>query len=52
MLSGFDGKQFHAWPDATINGALLIAAALLILLAFVPEHRVLKMIVLAYVFLP
>lgn len=52
MFSDYTGKQFSSWPDSLINGALLTAAALLIVLAFVPGHRVLKLIVLAYVLLP
>lgn len=52
MFSDPSGKQFATWPDAVLNGALLIAALFLIVLAFVPNHKILKMIVLAYVLLP
>jgi hypothetical protein len=52
MFIDHTSKQFQQWPDAVLNGALLVAAAFLIVLALTPGHRILKTIVLAYIVLP
>ena len=44
--------QFEQWPDAALNGLLIAIGLFLIALAFVPKHRIEKIIVLAWVLMP
>jgi len=45
-------KLFEDWPDATLRGALLLAAAMIVVIALVPEQKALRMVTLAYVVFP
>jgi hypothetical protein len=45
-------RAFKQWPDAVLTLALLAGAAVIILVALQPGHRLLKATVLAYIVLP
>lgn len=48
-----DTKQkFARWPDTVLFVALLAAAAVIVYIALLPGHQLLKATVLAYVLLP
>lgn len=45
-------RNFATQPDMLLTGALLAAAAVLVCVALLPRHRLLKAAALAWVLLP
>lgn len=45
-------KLFLTWPNAGLSAALLAIAAVLAILAFVPDHEIFKALVLAWILFP
>ena len=45
-------RELQGWPDELITGALLTAAAILLIVALMPDHGIFKAAVLAWVVFP
>lgn len=51
-IKGEVRSRLDAWPAAALSGALLLAAAFLVVVALMPDHALVKAGVLAWVVLP
>lgn len=45
-------KLFDAWPDEMVSFILVLLAVVIIIIAVVPEQKMLRMVTLAYIALP
>lgn len=52
MLTKRLTKNFETWPEGLLTAALLAGAIVIIAIALLPGHPIIKAIALAYIVLP